>query len=233
MTTWSHESPKSYQLHLELVRDDRARSSAAWGPASRGRAAHRGGLPHQLVCIRSRPRVRRQERGRGSCAPLTNLPVDLDRPGESVDTPSRGTSVRRDDSAANRRGAAASSRATSTRPFGTATRRCGTRTSWPSRSVSARRGPVACIPRQTRATWQPGPASGRGDSVEGVLGFAETLLAHPAKLWMEFEIDQKIRFQKILFPNGLTYRNGALGTAETSVPFRLLRAVQSGKTRKG
>jgi hypothetical protein len=48
--------------------------------------------------------------------------------------------------------------------------------------------------------------------VEGVLGFAEHLLFNTGRLWQEFGLDQKQRLQKVLFPNGLHFSDGFLGT---------------------
>jgi DNA invertase Pin-like site-specific DNA recombinase len=58
--------------------------------------------------------------------------------------------------------------------------------------------------------------------VEGLLGFAEHLLHNAARLWMEAELDQKQRLQRVLFPLGLRFRDGAFGTATTCMAFSYL-----------
>jgi hypothetical protein len=66
--------------------------------------------------------------------------------------------------------------------------------------------------------------------VEGVLAFADYVPTNAGRLWVEASLDQKQRLQKVLFPQGVTYSaDGAFGTAETSVIFRLLQAVPTQK----
>ncbi len=62
--------------------------------------------------------------------------------------------------------------------------------------------------------------------VEGVLGFAEHLLTNAARLWSEFRLDQKQRFQHVLFPKGLSFDGEAFGTGETCSFFSYLRELQ-------
>lgn len=66
--------------------------------------------------------------------------------------------------------------------------------------------------------------------VEGLLGFADHLLTNAGRLWMEFPLDQRQRLQKILFPKGVTYGNNGFEPAETSVIFRMLHALEGGKS---
>ena len=68
--------------------------------------------------------------------------------------------------------------------------------------------------------------------VEGLLVFAEYLLSNAGRLWTEASLEQKQRLQNVLFPRGVTWsRYGGFGTAETSIIFRLLRAVPSPESR--
>jgi len=60
-----------------------------------------------------------------------------------------------------------------------------------------------------------------------VVAFAEHVLLSAAMLWVEFSLDQKQRLQQVLFPKGVTYRDGEFGTGETSMIFRLLHVVAS------
>lgn len=69
--------------------------------------------------------------------------------------------------------------------------------------------------------------------IAGVVGFAEHVLENPARLWSESSSEQKQRFQKVLFPKGVSYSpGGQFGTAETSVIFRLLQALPGQKSKE-
>jgi site-specific DNA recombinase len=59
-------------------------------------------------------------------------------------------------------------------------------------------------------------------NVEAVLNFAEYVLSNAANLWTRCSHDQKQRFQKVLFPQGLSFANGIYRTAETCLMFNQL-----------
>ena len=59
--------------------------------------------------------------------------------------------------------------------------------------------------------------------VEGILGFAEYLLTDVSRLWMELQLDQKQRLQKVLFPEGLKFDGQEFGTAVTCLAFKQFR----------
>ena len=40
--------------------------------------------------------------------------------------------------------------------------------------------------------------------IEGTLAFAEHLVSHSSRLWIEAELDQRQRLQKLFFPEGLS-----------------------------
>lgn len=63
--------------------------------------------------------------------------------------------------------------------------------------------------------------------VEGVLAFAEHLLADAARLWVELRLEQKQQLQKALFPEGLEFDGEQFGTAATAFVFKDL-AVENG-----
>jgi hypothetical protein len=68
--------------------------------------------------------------------------------------------------------------------------------------------------------------------VEGVVAFAEHVLANAAQLWLESSLDQRQRLQSVLFPRGVTYSAaGVFGTAETSVIFRFLQSLPTERAR--
>ncbi len=66
--------------------------------------------------------------------------------------------------------------------------------------------------------------------IEGVLGFAETVILDARRVWIEGTLDQRQRLQKVLFPKGVSYSNQTgFGTTETSLFFRWLALVQEKK----
>jgi site-specific DNA recombinase len=69
--------------------------------------------------------------------------------------------------------------------------------------------------------------------VEGVLNFAEHVIQNASRMWLECSAEQKQRLQKVLFPNGMTYSNGTLGTTEISPVFRMLELLPSRSGRDG
>ena len=60
--------------------------------------------------------------------------------------------------------------------------------------------------------------------VESVLEFAQHVLHNASRLWTEAFLDQKQRLQKVLFPEGLSFSEGKLGTPKTSLAFNILDA---------
>jgi hypothetical protein len=58
--------------------------------------------------------------------------------------------------------------------------------------------------------------------VESVLEFARHLLLNAARMWIQASLDQRQRLQSVLFPDGLTYSDGAFGTAATCPVFSYL-----------
>lgn len=58
--------------------------------------------------------------------------------------------------------------------------------------------------------------------IEDVLNVAEHVILNASRLWVEFNLDQKQRFQQMLFPNGVTFLAGEIGTTATCSIFKLL-----------
>jgi hypothetical protein len=58
--------------------------------------------------------------------------------------------------------------------------------------------------------------------LEAVLNFAEQVFLNTARVWMEWNAEQKQRLQKVLFPQGMTFCDGIIGTAETCLVYRLI-----------
>ncbi len=66
--------------------------------------------------------------------------------------------------------------------------------------------------------------------LKGLLDFAGHLLENPGRAWSEFTLDQQQRFQRMVFPEGLTCeRSGRIGTAATSPVFRYLSGIRGEK----
>jgi hypothetical protein len=61
--------------------------------------------------------------------------------------------------------------------------------------------------------------------VEATLDFADYALRNAARLWQGFDVDQRIRFQTLLFPAGLPFDGEGFGTTEISPVFKMLEAA--------
>lgn len=59
--------------------------------------------------------------------------------------------------------------------------------------------------------------------IEGLLGFAEHALQNAARMWQGFNLEQRQRFQAVLFPDGLTFDGEKVGTTTISPVFKLLQ----------
>ncbi len=59
--------------------------------------------------------------------------------------------------------------------------------------------------------------------IESALNFAQHLVRNASRLWVEMNLDQRQRFQKVLFPKGLSFSEGKFGTAETCIFFNMLQ----------
>jgi len=60
-----------------------------------------------------------------------------------------------------------------------------------------------------------------GLDVRAVLSFVENIVLNVARLWLEADIEQRQRLQRIVFPEGITYSAEGFGTAATSLVFRV------------
>ncbi|MBD3223057.1 hypothetical protein GF314_17650 [bacterium] len=65
--------------------------------------------------------------------------------------------------------------------------------------------------------------------VEGVLAFADQVLADGARLWAEYDLDQKQRFQQLVFPEGLAFDGTNYRTAPTGGLFTYLQEIDAEK----
>jgi site-specific DNA recombinase len=67
--------------------------------------------------------------------------------------------------------------------------------------------------------------------VEGLLEYAGEVISNAGKLWIEFNLDQKQRFQNILFPNGLVFNEGEFRTGVTCPVFNVLQGGMGAEER--
>ena len=66
--------------------------------------------------------------------------------------------------------------------------------------------------------------------MEGVLGYAGHVLGNAARVWLEASPRQKLRFQQVLFPNGITFNGERVGTIRTCIAFSYLQQIQEEKS---
>ncbi len=67
--------------------------------------------------------------------------------------------------------------------------------------------------------------------MEAVQGLAEQMLLEPRRMWSYASLKQKRRLQGLLFPEGLTWRDGKFGTVVTCHVLKHLRATRGGKSQ--
>ena len=58
--------------------------------------------------------------------------------------------------------------------------------------------------------------------IESTLDFAEYALRNAARMWQGFDVEQRMRFQRLLFPDGLTFDGKGFGTGTISPVFKVL-----------
>lgn len=66
-----------------------------------------------------------------------------------------------------------------------------------------------------------------GFDIEAALNFAEGLILNAERLWIEANLDQKQRLQKVFFPEGMTFLNGNFGTTRTCLFFNHLQVLET------
>lgn len=65
--------------------------------------------------------------------------------------------------------------------------------------------------------------------VERIMDFAEEVLVHGRQLWERYGLDQRQRFQQLVFPEGLEFDGGNYRTAPTCSMFTYLRQIGAAK----
>jgi len=66
--------------------------------------------------------------------------------------------------------------------------------------------------------------------LEAALNFATSALANAGAFWNQCSSDQKQRFQRVLFPNGLIFDGESYRTAPTCMVFSYLQGISEGKS---
>jgi hypothetical protein len=65
--------------------------------------------------------------------------------------------------------------------------------------------------------------------VEGILAFAERVLARAADLWVQASLEQRQRLQQLFFPDGIAFDGKSLvETGVTAPTFSYLRQIEGG-----
>ena len=62
-----------------------------------------------------------------------------------------------------------------------------------------------------------------------MLAFAEHLVGHSSRLWVEADLDQRQRLQKLFFPEGLTWAYGEFRTGVTCLYFTNLEGISGAR----
>ncbi len=63
--------------------------------------------------------------------------------------------------------------------------------------------------------------------VEAVVNYGVNAISDASQFWKDGSVDQKQRFQRMLFPEGLTFDGESFGTAATCLAFSYLREVST------
>jgi site-specific DNA recombinase len=66
--------------------------------------------------------------------------------------------------------------------------------------------------------------------LEAALNFAMNALSNAAQFWSQCSPDQKQRFQRVLFPDGLVFEGESYRTATTCIAFSYLEGISEGKS---
>ena len=65
--------------------------------------------------------------------------------------------------------------------------------------------------------------------MEGILAFAERVLARAADLWVQASLEQRQRFHQLFFPEGIAFDgNQFVGIGVTAPAFNYLREIKTG-----
>ena len=71
-----------------------------------------------------------------------------------------------------------------------------------------------------------GEAKVKEMDIEGMLNFAQYVLLNASYLWLEADLAQRQRLQRILYPEGVTFLDGEFGTTATCLLFNQLAEIE-------
>ena len=69
-------------------------------------------------------------------------------------------------------------------------------------------------------------AAAEGYQIEAVLEFAKHVLTNAAEMWLKATPELRVKLQQLIFPKGVTFKDGSFGTAPTSVLFNILHTAE-------
>lgn len=67
-------------------------------------------------------------------------------------------------------------------------------------------------------------------NLDHTVALAENILSNVALLWFEAQFEQRLRFQTLVFPKGIFYKDGNIGTDTLGLPFALIQDQTITKT---
>ncbi len=66
--------------------------------------------------------------------------------------------------------------------------------------------------------------------IDYLMSLSEELFKKVSTIWLDAPFDQKLRFQQLLFPKGIYYKDDDIGTEELGLPFKLIANANVEKT---
>ena len=67
-------------------------------------------------------------------------------------------------------------------------------------------------------------------NIDYLVSLSESLFQNVSTIWLDAPIEHKLRFQSLLFPKGIVYKNGNIRTAELGLAFALIGDTAPSKT---
>ncbi len=68
-------------------------------------------------------------------------------------------------------------------------------------------------------------------NIDYLVSLSDSLFTNAATIWLDAPFEHKLRFQTLMFPKGIVYKNESIGIAELGLPFALIGDVASSKTK--
>ncbi len=67
-------------------------------------------------------------------------------------------------------------------------------------------------------------------SIDYLVSISEELFRKVSTIWLDAPFEQKLKFQQLLFPKGIRYKDGYIGTEDLGLPFKLIVNADVEKT---